>query len=99
MLTCGYTVSVALPNVPLTIEAELGQLLTEFGPQVTNPVHAWRGDVMDFSFDALASSFRGTVNVTESEVVVDMGLPFLARLLQGSIRSQIEQELRLLFPA
>ena len=54
---------------------------------------------MDFSFDALASSFRGTVNVTESEVVVDMGLPFLARLREGSIRSQIEQKLCVYFPA
>ena len=82
-----------------TIETEIRQLLAEFGPRIINPTHAWRGDVMDFSFDAQGGSFSGTVNVTKSEVVVDMGLPFLARLLQGSIRSQIEQKLRLFFPA
>jgi hypothetical protein len=61
--------------------------------EISNPTFVWRGDVMEFSFQALALNIKGTLQVTDTEIVLDVALPSVARLFEGTIRTNIEREL------
>ncbi len=54
----------------------------------------WEGDVI--AFDAPSGAAKGTkgkVSVSPSEVRVEVDLPFMLRLLKGTIESKIEEKL------
>ena len=75
------------------IESILPQLLQEFGPDVSNLSRSWSGDVMAFSFRARGFAIKGKLAVTDTEVVVDVAVPLLARPFEGRLRSGVEQRL------
>ena len=68
----------------------LPALLEQYGNRVTKPRSAWRGDTMEFSFQAEGYNIKGTLSVTDTEIVLDARLPFFARLFEGTVRSAIE---------
>jgi putative polyhydroxyalkanoate system protein len=54
----------------------------------------WEGDVI--VFDAPSGAAKGTkgkVSVANSEVRVEVDLPFMLRMLKGTIESKIEEKL------
>ncbi len=80
------------------IEDLAPSLVKRFGESVSDVERVWRDDEMDFSFRARGLSVKGTVAVSDSEVILDLRLPMAARMFEGRIRPEIERELdRLLF--
>ena len=74
------------------IESQLPGLLGEFGSSVRDLTHSWQGYVMEFGFRVnLGGSFRGTLQVTETDFVLDVPFGFLQRAFQGIARARIEQ--------
>lgn len=71
------------PSMPLKIE---------------NEQRSWAGSVMTFSFNAragiLSNAIKGTVEVTDRDVIIDADLGLLERLLGGSARSAIESRVK-----
>ena len=62
--------------------------------RVADVAYAWEGDTLRFSFRALGRVVRGTADVTDTEVIVDVGLPLLMRPLEGRVKSRLLDELR-----
>ncbi len=80
------------------VERALPGLLQEFGSDVSNITHVWSRDPMTFSFRVRGWSIKGMIYVTESDVLIDVNLPMLARPFEGRIRSATERKLEQLFP-
>ena len=76
----------------------LPHLLKEMGSNVNNPKQAWRGDTLDFSFYTMGYDIRGQLVINDTAVTIDVGIPFLAKLFEGKVRSTVEQRLREYFP-
>lgn len=51
--------------------------------------YAWEGDQVDFSLRAVGSTIRGSVEVTDTHVIVDVGLPLMLRPFEGKAKSRI----------
>ena len=86
--THGTTIEIAKNGV----EGLLPSLIQQHGSSVTNSTCNWRGDVMEFAFRARGLDFKGTLHVTDSAVILDIDLPFLARMFESQIRSAVEAE-------
>ena len=76
----------------------LPQLLGEFGSEVSDVHHHWLDSTMEFSFRARGFHLRGTLEVTDSAVTLDMGIPLFLRPLQGRIESDVREKLAEYFP-
>ena len=74
------------------IETLLPSLMERFGDSVSDIEHDWRGDDLGFSFRASGFSVRGTVSVSDTDLLLDLRLPLAARLFEGKIRSAVEDE-------
>ena len=80
------------------IETLVPSLTERFGESVSDLKHVWRGDDMEFSFRARGFNVKGTVTVSDSDVHLDLRLPFAAKMFEGKIKSAIEKELDKLLP-
>ncbi len=74
-----------------TLDAELPRLLTRFGDGLSNVATSWSDSAMKFSFRARGISFNGTLEVTEAQFVLDVGIPLLARPFQGRVETEIHK--------
>ena len=74
-----------------TIVEEMPKLLQRFGGQVSNARYSWRGDRLEFSFRAFGADLKGAVHVKESDVEVEVGIPFRFRLFQGRIEDEVRE--------
>jgi putative polyhydroxyalkanoate system protein len=81
------------------VDKLLPGVLEQFGSSVSDPQGAWDGDTYRFSFQAMGFGIKGTLQVTDTQVVLDAKLPLLARAFEGTIRSNVESELDRLLAA
>jgi len=79
------------------IEDKLEQVLATYGHYLTDSAHRWEGDRLFFSGKAKGMKADGTVEVTDSEVIIDGKLPLLAKPFEPRIKSQIEREAAAMF--
>ena len=75
------------------VQGLLPKLIEQYGQRLPDPVREWHGDTMRFSFGSLGFTIKGTLDVTDSDVVLDLDLPFAAKLFEGTVRSSVEREL------
>jgi hypothetical protein len=80
------------------IESLVPSVKERFGDSVSNVKQAWQGDDLEFSFQARGFNIKGTLTVSDSDLNLDLQLPFAAKLFEGKIRSAIEKELDRLLP-
>ena len=73
------------------VETKLPALMQKYGGNVSDPKYAWQDDTMEFSGRTLIGNIKGKLHVTDTEVVVDVDLPWLARIKEGAIRDRIER--------
>jgi hypothetical protein len=81
------------------VDARLAQLLGQFGDKAEDIAHEWRGDTLRFRGKARGFHVEGTLEVTDSEVIIDSKLPFLAKPFESRIRHAVEQEAGKMFRA
>lgn len=68
------------------------EMLAQFGDSVSNAAHRWNGDTLEFGFTAGGlMAFKGKLRVTESELVLDMPFPLLARGFEGRARAELNR--------
>lgn len=72
------------------------QLLRQQQGIVTNLSDAWTDDTMTFSLTAMGQSMSGRLTVDDQAVHLTVTLPWLLRMLAGTVKSRIEQQGRLL---
>lgn len=74
------------------IELRLGQLLGQFSQHADDLHHEWDGDTLRFKGKARGLSVEGTVEVTDTEVIIHGKLPLMARPFEGKIKQAVELE-------
>ena len=84
-------------NARRRVEARLDQLLAQFGGRADEIQHEWVGDTLRFKGKARGLSVEGSVEVTDSEVIIDGKLPLMARMFEGRIRQAVEREADAMF--
>lgn len=65
----------------------------EYGSQVGPINAAWEGDLLKVQLSAMGMSFSGTIEIEEKSLLVKLGLPGMASLFSGKIKSGIEERL------
>jgi hypothetical protein len=79
------------------ITERIGQLFGQYGQHLSDASHRWEGDRLLFSGTARGFKANGSVEVTETEVIIDGKLPLLARPFEPRIKSTIEREAEAMF--
>jgi hypothetical protein len=81
------------------VEQRLGQLLGQFGGHADELQHDWAGDTLKFKGKARGLSVEGTLDVTDTDVVISSKLPLIAIPFEGKIRHAVEKEAESMFQA
>lgn len=81
------------------VEERLRSLEHQYGHHAQDIEHEWHGDTLHFGFKAKGMSGTGTLEVTDTDVVIDGKLPLLARPFESRIRHTLEREAESMFRA
>ena len=84
-------------NARRIIEQRLAQLEGQYGHYASDVEKNWNGDRLDFGFKAKGFSGKGTVEITDNEVIIDGKLPLIAKPFEPRIKSTIEKEAETMF--
>ena len=79
------------------IEERMTNLEQQYGHYATDIDKSWDGDRLTFSVKARGMSGSGSLEITDSEVIVDGKLPLMARPFESRIKSTIEREAEAMF--
>lgn len=74
------------------VEQRLSGLLSQFGGHAEDLKHEWTGDTLQFKGKARGMKVEGTVEITDSEVIIDGKLPLIAMPFEGRIREAVHRE-------
>jgi hypothetical protein len=86
-------------NARRIIDQKIVELEGKYGHYASEIERRWTGDVLNFSFKAKGFQGKGSLEITDSEVIVDGKLPLIAKPFESRIRSTVEREGAELFPA
>ena len=79
------------------VEEKLSALLAQFGGRADELQHDWSGDTLTFKGKAKGFSVSGTVEITETEIIIDGKLPFMAIPFEPKIREAVKREADAMF--
>lgn len=79
------------------INERIAQLFAHYGHYLSDSEHKWEGDRLVFSGSAKGFKASGTVEVTDTEVIVDGKLPLIAKPFEPRVKSTIEKEAESMF--
>ncbi|GAC1403365.1 MAG: hypothetical protein NVSMB68_16720 [Thermoanaerobaculia bacterium] len=81
------------------VEGKMKALESQYGHYAKDVDHKWEGDTLHFGFKARGISGRGTLEVTDTDVILDGKLPLIAKPFESRIRSTVEREAQEMFQA
>ena len=84
-------------NARKIVESKITSLLAQFSDKAEDVSHEWTADTLHFKGKARGFSVAGTVEITDSDVVIDGKLPLLARPFESRIRQTVEREATAMF--
>jgi Putative polyhydroxyalkanoic acid system protein (PHA_gran_rgn) len=79
------------------INERLGQAMGQYGHYLSDSTHTWDGDRLTFAGSAKGFKASGTIEVTDSEVIIDAKLPLIAKPFEPRVKHAIEQEATAMF--
>lgn len=79
------------------IDERLSNLERQYGHYATDIDKSWDGDRLTFSVKARGMSGSGSLEITDTEVIIDGKLPLMARPFESRIKSAVEQEAAAMF--
>lgn len=74
------------------INERIATLFSQYGHYLSGSEHKWDGDRLVFSGSAKGFKVNGSVEVTDSEVIIDGKLPLMAKPFEPRVKSAIEKE-------
>jgi putative polyhydroxyalkanoate system protein len=81
------------------VEQRLADLERQYGHYASDVDKNWEGDRLNFNVKARGMTGAGSVEVTDTEVIIDGKLPLMARPFEPRIKSTIEREAAVMFRA
>ena len=79
------------------VDRRLGELLGQYAHYLSESQTNWSGDRLDFTGKAKGFNVNGSLEVTDSEVIVDGKLPLIAKPFESRIKSTVEREAESMF--
>jgi hypothetical protein len=79
------------------IDRRLGELLGQYGHYLSDSQTNWNGDRLDFSGKAKGFSASGSIEITDTEVIIDGKLPLIAKPFEPRVKHTIESEAASMF--
>jgi len=79
------------------IDQRLEQLLGQYGHYLSDHEKHWEGDTLHFSGSARGFKAKGTLELTDTEVIIDSKIPLIAKPFEPRIKSTIEREAAAMF--
>lgn len=79
------------------VEQRLKNAEKQYGQMASDLDWEWQGDTLHVSMKAKGMSLKGTLEVTDTSVIVDGKLPLLARPFETKIRHTVEREAESMF--
>lgn len=79
------------------IEERIANAQQQYGHSIDAANYEWSGDLLSFQFKAKGITGKGTVEITDTEVIIDGKLPLIARPFESRIRSTVERETESMF--
>jgi hypothetical protein len=79
------------------IEKRLKNAEKQYGHMAQELDYDWKGDVLSLSGKAKGLSVKGTVEVTESDIIINGRLPLIAMPFEKKIRQEVEKEAESMF--
>lgn len=79
-------------NARRLVEQRLAEIEQQYGHYASDLQKNWDGDTLAFNVKARGFAGAGSVEVTDSEVIVDGKLPLIAKPFEPRIKSTIERE-------
>lgn len=79
------------------VEQRLKNAEKQYGQMASDLDWEWQGDTLHVSVKAKGMSLKGTLEVTDTSVIVDGKLPLLAKPFETKIRHTVEREAESMF--
>jgi hypothetical protein len=86
-------------NARKQVEQKIDALLSRFGGQADEIEHSWTGDTLSFKGKARGFSVEGSLEVTDSSVILESKLPFMAKPFEPRIADAVRKEAEQMFRA
>jgi hypothetical protein len=80
------------------IEQRLASMIAQYSHYLNDSSHRWDGDTLHFSGSAKGLKAAGTVEITDSDIIVDGKLPLIAKPFEPRIKHTLQKEAESLFP-
>jgi hypothetical protein len=74
------------------INERIAQVFGQYGHYLSDSSHEWQGDRLVFSGSARGFKASGSIDVTDTEVIIEGKLPLIARPFEPRVKSTIERE-------
>jgi hypothetical protein len=97
MMRIAYPHRTTREDARRRVDEEAARMLAQSKGQVTKSSYGWTGDTMDFSASGMGATVKGTLTVTDTEVVVDAAVPLFLRAFEGRAKSRILDAFRQMF--
>jgi hypothetical protein len=86
-------------NARKAIDERLGQALAQYGHYLNESQHQWDGEKLTFSGAARGFKVSGSMEITDTDVIIEGKLPLIAKPFEPRIKSAVEKEAAGIFPA
>jgi putative polyhydroxyalkanoate system protein len=84
-------------NARKKVEARLQELEGQYGHYATGMEKVWTGDRLDFTVKAKGMTGKGSLEITDTDIILDGKLPLLAKPFEPRIRNTVEREAAAMF--
>lgn len=79
------------------VDEKLRHAQKQYGHMASDLDHEWHGDTLHISAKAKGFHLKGTLEVTDTDVIVNGRLPLLAKPFESRIRHTVEKEAESMF--
>lgn len=79
------------------ITERIGHMFSQYGHYLSESKHEWDGDRLNFSGAARGFKASGSLEVTDSEVIIEGKLPLIAKPFEPRVKHTIEREAEAMF--
>jgi len=79
------------------INERIASMFGQYGHYLSESSHSWEGDRLVFAGSAKGFKVSGTMEVTDSDVIIDAKLPLIAKPFEPRVKHTVETEAATIF--
>ncbi len=79
------------------VQQRMADAQSQFGKFIDSANYEWTGDLLNFQIKAKGFTGKGTLEITDTELIIDGKLPLLAKPFESRIKHTVEREAESMF--